>query len=167
MERETFEGINPRDYKLDLVHNTLTVSKRFNDKLQRVDTSEFAFYTYLMSSIPNLRIINKTHSTPSTYRSKQRGEKFSHNPNKGLTFKAMESFIKSLSNSKEYENQYNKVKAYAEAQGRRAHSIVVKWFIEQFPEYRKNPLYYFRNSPKIIPFAPEETVQELPKAANQ
>lgn len=167
MEKNVFSGINPRDYKLDVAHNTLTISKRFNDRLQSVDSTEFAFYVYLKSTFPNLQINHKTHCTPSAYRSTQTKERFSRNPHKGLTYEAMESFIKSLSNSAAYQEQYNEVKAYAEAQGRRAHSIVVKWFIEQFPEYRKNPYYYFRNSPKVIPFVPQDVTPEFPEAANQ
>lgn len=167
MENIVFSGINPRDYKLDLASNTLTISKRFNDRIQDISSEEFALVAHLKNTIPNLQVIHKTHSTPSTYRAKQTGEKFNHNPNKGLTYEAMENFIKSLSNSAEYQEQYKVAKVYAEAQGKRAHSIVVKWFVEQFPHYRKNPYYYFRNRPNVIPFALKEETQSFPDAVNQ
>ena len=55
-----------------------------------------------------------------------------------------------LPNGAEYRKQYDFLKAYASGIQTNAYSTMREWFIAQFPLYRKNPLFYLTETPKII-----------------
>ena len=46
---------------------------------------------------------------------------------------------------------YNLIRYYAGEVQHNRYALVRKWFVEQFPEFRKNPLYYFNNTPEVVP----------------
>ena len=60
----------------------------------------------------------------------------------------------------EYRKQYDFLKNQAAAIQTNGYSTVREWFITQFPLYRKNPLFYLTETPKIISgidFAKQQT----------
>ena len=63
-------------------------------------------------------------------------------------------------NGAEYRKQYDFLKSPAAAIQTNGYSTVREWFIAQFPLYRKNPLFYLTETPKIISgidFAKQQT----------
>ena len=78
------------------------------------------------------------------------GEKSACNPYKNLTYEKMERFMDAIPNGAEYRKQYDFLKAYASGIQTNAYSTMREWFIAQFPLYRKNPLFYLTETPKII-----------------
>ena len=145
-------------YKIDFVEKTLTITKEFDDKAQDPASKEFGILMNLQNSIPGLTVIRKTHATPRKYINKQ-GEKFNCNQFKNLTYKNMEGFIKGLSNSKEHMEAFNFLKNYGSLPLTSRYPVVRKWFVAQFPEFRKNPLFYLYNEVEVIdirPFLEEE-----------
>ena len=140
-------------YKIDFVEKTLTITKEFDDKAQIIGSDEFKILMNLQNSIPGLTVIRKTHSTPRKYTNKQ-GEKFNCNQFKNLTYKNMEGFINGLSNSEEYLKPYNFLKNCGSLPQTSRYTAIRKWFVAQFPEFRKNPLFYLYNEVKVVDIAP-------------
>ena len=143
MERYTF---NP-------VAKTLVITAAFAKAMQDIESKEYALYSQLMADIPNLEVIRKTHKTPSKYQTKT-GEMFNCNQFKNLTYKNMESFINGLPNSQDYLPAYNFLKNCGGLPQTSCYTAVRKWFVAQFPEFRKNPLFYLYNAVKVVDIAP-------------
>lgn len=137
-----------KTYKFDATTKTLTISAAFDKEMQNPDSEEYALYMKLSADIPNLTVCRKTHKTPTSYKTKS-GDKLKHNPYKNLTTDRMKKFIASMPNSDKYMEQYNKIESFACISGNSYH-MVAKWFVEQFPEYRVNPLTYVFTSPILL-----------------
>ena len=152
-------------YKIDFTTKTLTITKEFDDKAQIPASTEFTILMNLQNSIPGLTVIRKTHATPSKYVSKSTGEKFNCNQFKNLTYKNMEGFINGLSNSEEIFKAYNFLKTCGSLPQTSRYTAVRKWFVAQFPEFRKNPLFYLRNEVKVIDIT--TFIQEEEKRASE
>ena len=148
-------------YFFDVVTNTLTISARFNQALRDHNSEEYELLMALRADFPSLKIVRHTHQSPKSYKTKS-GEKFSHNPLKGLTFEKMEKFIDSIPDNEKIKDEYKRARQFAEAADvkTKAYSFISKWFIAQFPEYRKNPLFYINDTPECIGF--EEFVKNEP-----
>jgi len=138
-----------KGYKLSLTAKTLTITKAFEEAWIDPESEEYKLYQRLMQEIPGLQIQRKTHDRPKKYITKQ-GEKFKHNPFKGLTEDNMEAFIAALSDHEAYEKQYMRAKEMATSFGMRPYTLERKWFLAQFPEYRKDPLVYLKKHPKVV-----------------
>ena len=72
----------------------------------------------------------------------------------------MEKFISALPKSESYLREYSFVKDFASAIQTNGYTLVRKWFVSQFPEFRKNPLFYLSHSPELVSgfqFLDEET----------
>ena len=130
-----------KGYKLNLTAKTLTITKAFEDAVNEGNTPEYALYKKLLKDIPDLTVERRTHRTPSQYKTRTGEVVKGHNKNKGLTYEKMEKFISTLSNSEELMKQYDYIKECAF----HPHSAVVAWFEAQFPQFRKNPLFYLEN----------------------
>ena len=152
------------DYKVDFTSKTLTMTKAFEDKAQDPESKEFAILMNLQNSIPGLIVVRKTHATPRKYTNKQ-GEKFNCNQFKNLTYDNMESFIKQLPNSKELEKSFDFLKNYGALPQTSRYTAVRKWFVAQFPEFRKNPLFYLYNEVKVVNIVP--FIQEAQERAEE
>lgn len=156
-------------YTLDVVSKTLIITEKFSKKLQNPESDEFALYTKLMETIPGLTVSRKTHTTPGHYISKSTGEKFSCNQFKNLTYKNMENFMGGLPNSSQYRKEYDFLKDYATSVQTNGYAAVRRWFVKQFPHFRKNPLFYVYNTPTLVSasevIAEVETKQELKEAS--
>ena len=96
-----------------------------------------------------MEIIRKTHKTPSKYQTKT-GEKFSCNQFKNLTYKNMETFIMGLPSAEAYMEEYLFLKNYAAEVQTNGYTIIRRWFVAQFPDFRKNPIVYLTNQPAVV-----------------
>ena len=143
--------INKRDmnYRIDFPRMPLIMTAEFADNAYLPDTEEYEILTRLKKDFPDLKIERKTHRTPSKYTNKQ-GEEFTRNQFKDLTYKRMEMFISKIPNSKMYAEQYQEVKDFATAINGNGYSMVRKWFVAQFPNFRKDPMIYLNNKPVLV-----------------
>ena len=158
-------------YTLDVTTKTLTVTEKFNKKLQDPTSDEFALYTKLMETIPGLTVANRTHKSATSYTTKS-GEKFNCNQFKNLTYKNMEQFMSALPENEGYFGEYKFLRDNATRIQHNGYALVRRWFVAQFPHFRKNPLFYVYNQPTLVPASQviEEVVaeaeaQELKKAS--
>ena len=139
-----------KGYTLSLSAKTLTITKAFEDAVSKGEGEAYDLYTKFMRDIPNLTVIRKTHATPTKYVSKSTGEKFNCNQFKNLTYKNMETFIMGLPTAEAYMNEYLFLKNYAAEVQTNGYTIIRRWFVAQFPEFRKNPLVYLTNQPDVV-----------------
>lgn len=139
-------------YKIDFANMTMTITKEFADKASNPKTAEYRIMTKFQKDFPNLKILRKTHRKPKKYHTNS-GEEYSCNPYKNLTYENMEKFMKSLP---EGDSKTKVVRAYYflryEVDGVQTnpYKLVRNWFIQQFPLYRKNPLFYLNNEVEVI-----------------
>lgn len=158
-------------YTLDVTTKTLTVTEKFNKKLQDPTSDEFALYTKLMETIPGLTVANRTHKSATSYTTKS-GEKFNCNQFKNLTYKNMEQFMSALPENEGYFCEYKFLRDNATRIQHNGYALVRRWFVAQFPHFRKNPLFYVYNTPTLVPASQviaevvaEEEAQEHKKVA--
>ena len=148
-----------KGYIVDFVRKTITITAEFEKALRNPEAEEYKVIQQLCADFPGIRIVRRTHRTPSRYVSKQ-GVVSKCNPYKNLTYEKMERFMDALPNGAEYRKQYDFLKSPAAAIQTNGYSTVREWFIAQFPLYRKNPLFYLTETPKIISgidFAKQQT----------
>ena len=136
-------------FKFDVVSQTLTITAKFNEQMGNPMSEEYKLVMQLRTDFPNLTIARKTHKTPSHYTTKS-GEKFNCNQFKNLTYDRMEKFISALPQNVEYMSEYTVVKNFATSVKGNGYPLVREWFMTQFPEFRKNPLFYLNNTPQIV-----------------
>ena len=140
-------------YKVDFVANTITITAAFAKAMNDPTSAEYKIIAQIRKDFPEMEIIRKTHKTPTKYQTKT-GEKFNCNQFKNLTYKNMEGFINGLPNSKDYLPAYNFLKNCGGLPQTSRYTAVRKWFVAQFPEFRKNPLFYLYNEVKVVDIAP-------------
>ena len=137
------------NYRIDFTTMTLIMTADFADQAYIPTTDEYEILTRLKKDFPDLKVERKTHRTPAKYTTKQ-GEEYTHNQFKGLTYERMERFFSRIPNGKAYQEEYEVVKDFAEVVKDNAYVLVRKWFVEQFPEFRKNPMFYLDYAPNVI-----------------
>ncbi len=152
-------------YKVDFAANTITITAAFAKAMNNPTSAEYKIIAQIRKDFPEMEIIRKTRKAPSKYQTKT-GEKFNCNQFKNLTFKNMEGFINGLSNSEDYLKPYNFLKNCGSLPQTSRYTAVRKWFVAQFPEFRKNPLFYLYNEVKVVNIAPfieeaQERAEEL------
>lgn len=143
-----------KGYTLNLTAKTLTITKAFEDAIATGTGEAYELYTQFLQDIPGLTVVRKTHKTPRKYISKSTGEVFNCNQFKGLKYENMEGFINGLPNSENYLRAYNFLKNCGSLPQTSRYKVVREWFVAQFPEFRKNPLFYLYNEVKVIDIAP-------------
>ena len=136
-------------FKFDVVSQTLIITAKFNEQMGNPMSEEYKLVMQFRADFPNLTIVRKTHKTPSHYTTKS-GEKFNCNQFKNLTYDRMEKFISALPQNVEYMSEYTVVKNFATSVKGNGYPLVREWFMTQFPEFRKNPLFYLNNTPQIV-----------------
>ena len=136
-------------FKFDVVSQTLTISAKFDEQMENPMSEEYKLVMQFRADFPNLTIARKTHKTPSHYTTKS-GEKFNCNQFKNLTYDRMEKFIAALPQNEEYMREYTVVKNFGTFVNGNGYPLVREWFMAQFPEFRKNPLFYLSNTPQIV-----------------
>ena len=136
-------------YSFDAVSRTLTISAKFAEMMNYPNSKEYKLVSQFQENFPDLRIAKRTHRTPTRYNTKS-GETYNRNQFKDLTYERMEKFMSVLPQKEAYLTEYETVRAFAEVVKHNGYPIVRKWFVEQFPHYRKNPLFYLNNSPLVL-----------------
>ena len=136
-------------YKVDFVANTITITAAFAKAMNDPTSAEYKIIAQIRKDFPEMEIIRKTHKTPSKYQTKT-GEKFSCNQFKNLTYKNMETFIMGLPSAEAYMEEYLFLKNYAAEVQTNGYTIIRRWFVAQFPDFRKNPLAYLTNQPDVV-----------------
>jgi len=114
-----------KDYKIDFTTMTLTMSKAFAEEAYSPSSEAYKTIKRLQKDFPNLTVAKRTHRSPNKA-----------NPNKGITYKNMERYIRLFSNADELLEAFERVKAQASVQ-KGSYLIVRNWFDEQFPNYGK------------------------------
>ena len=136
-------------YKVDFVANTITITAAFAKAMNDPTSAEYKIIAQIRKDFPEMEIIRKTHKTPSKYQTKT-GEKFNCNQFKNLTYKNMETFILGLPSAEAYMEEYLFLKNYAAEVQTNGYTIIRRWFVAQFPEFRKNPIVYLTNQPAVV-----------------
>ena len=154
-------------FSFDVVSQTLTITAKFAKMMNDPQSDEYKLVSKFRQDFPNLTIAKKTHKSATNYTTKS-GEKFNCNQFKNLTYDRMEKFIAALPKNEGYLREYLFVKNYASAIQHNGYTLVRKWFVAQFPEFRKNPLFYLYNTPELVSgfaFLEEETAAPAQMAA--
>ena len=126
-------------YSVNYIDGTITVNSSFYEKMQDPTSEEYKLVKAIRADYPEMRIVNRTHKTPSKYTSKSTGETFNCNQFKNLTFDNMKAFIEGLPNSEKFMKSYNFLRYCGKLPQTSRYTAVRKWFVAQFPEFRKNP----------------------------
>ena len=143
-------------YKLDLAHQTLTLTAAFADAANNPASDEYNLVRQFQHDFPNLKIVYRTHATPTSYNGKMNGDKRTpYYPTKNLSYERMEKFMDAFDGGQKYRNEYDKLRKAAEAMCLAPYMPVARWFMAQFPEFRKDPLYYTKpeHLPDVIDYA--------------
>ena len=146
-------------FVFDVISQTLTITAKFAKMMNDPQSDEYKLVQQFRKDFPHRTIAKKTHKSATHYTTKS-GEKFNCNQFKNLTYDRMEKFIKALPKSESYLREYTFVKDFASAIQTNGYTLVRKWFVAQFPEFRKNPLFYLSHSPELVSgatFLEEET----------
>ena len=154
-------------FSFDVVSQTLTITAKFAKMMNDTQSDEYKLVSKFRTDFPNLTITRKTHKSATNYTTKS-GEKFNCNQFKNLTYERMEKFISALPQSEDYLREYKFVKNFASAIQTNGYTLVRKWFVAQFPEFRKNPLFYLNHSPALVSgaaFLDQETAAPDQEAA--
>ena len=154
-------------FSFDVVSQTLTITAKFDKMMNDTKSDEYKLVQRFRKDFPNLTIAKKTHKSATSYTTKS-GEKFNCNQFKNLTYDRMEKFISALPKNEGYLREYLFVKNFASAIQHNGYALVRKWFVAQFPECRKNPLFYLYNTPELVSgfaFLEEETAAPTQMAA--
>lgn len=144
------------NFKMNFTTKTLTITKAFADKATNPASEEYGILIQFQKDFPALKIVRKTHKTPSKYKTKS-GEEYSCNQYKNLTYKKMEIFMKALPEGESKEKILEAYKFLRYGSGgvqTNTYKTVREWFVEQFPHYRKNPLFYLTNDVGVIDISP-------------
>ena len=136
-------------YKIDFAANTIIITADFAKAMNDPTSAEYQIVAQVRKDFPEMRIIRKTHKTPSKYQTKT-GEQFNCNQFKNLTYKNMETFIMGLPSAEAYMNEYLFLKNYAAEVQTNGYTIIRRWFVAQFPDFRKNPIVYLTNQPAVV-----------------
>lgn len=151
-----------KGYIVDFVRKTITITAEFEKAMRSPDDDAYKTIQQLCADFPGMRIVRRTHRTPSRYVSKQ-GVVSKCNPYKNLTYEKMEQFISALPNSTAYLKQYDFLKTYASGVQTNGYSLVRSWFIAQFPLYRKDPLFYLTGEHTVLSAKDFLEIQEAMK----
>ena len=136
-------------YKFDPVSKTLIVTAAFEKAMNNPGSEEYRLYIQLQKDIPGLVVSRRTHKSPTKYRSKS-GDVFCCNQYKNLTYENMERFITLLPKRKELMEVYDYIRDGAGLTQPSCYAAVRRWFEAQFPDFRKNPLFYFTQDFDVI-----------------
>lgn len=136
-------------FSFDVVSQTLTITAKFDKMMNDTKSDEYKLVQRFRKDFPNLTIAKKTHKSATSYTTKS-GEKFNCNQFKNLTYKNMETFIMGLPSAEAYMEEYLFLKNYAAEVQTNGYTIIRRWFVAQFPDFRKNPIVYLTNQPAVV-----------------
>lgn len=153
-----------KNYRIDFAKKTVVVTAAFASKAYDPESDEYKILKRLQQDFPDMKIERKTHRTPAKYTTKQ-GEEFSHNQFKNLTYERMEKFMSYIPGGAAYLKEYESIKNFATDLNGNGYPIVSKWFVAQFPNFRKDPMFYVYNTPTLIPAA--QVIEEIEAAETE
>lgn len=153
-------------YNVNFSNQTITITADFAKRMENPGSNEFEIIRKFCEAFPAMKIVRRTHRTPSSYKTKS-GEVCRRNQFKDMTYERMERFMNAIPNGAEYRKQYDAVRKLADGAVGSKYTIVRDWFMEQFPEYRNNPIVYLRNKTSIIDTAPYFKRAEEKEAAEK
>ena len=136
-------------YSFNPVAKTLTITAAIAKAMQNFESDEYTLYMKLMADIPNLEVIRKSHASPKKYVNKQ-GEQFKCNQFKNLKYENMERFMMGLPNGEVYMAEYLFLRNHASEVQTNGYTLIRRWFVAQFPDFRKNPMAYIHTQPEVI-----------------
>ena len=139
-------------FKFDVSKNTLTLSAAFAEAMNDPESAEYALVCKFQRDFPALRIVRKTHATPTRYKNSD-GSITTRNKHNGLTYERMERFMSALPDGVDYLEAYFDLRGKAEAMCASPYAVVSAWFMRQFPKFRSNPLFYLDSAPNIVDFS--------------
>ncbi|MBQ3520146.1 MAG: hypothetical protein IJA31_12580 [Clostridia bacterium] len=154
-------------YNFDIISKTLTITADFAENMNDPNSAEYELVLKLTTDFPSLTIAKKTHRSPKKYTTKS-GETFNCNQFKNLTYERMEGFIVGLPNHENYLAEFKFLKENGSLPQHSRYAVVSKWFLKQFPDFRKNPLFYLNIQPVVISATSvleEETTAKLLETA--
>lgn len=137
------------NYTVNFSTNTITITSGFAKALNNPCSNEYKLLAQIRKDFPEMQIVNKTHACPKSYQNKD-GMRTSCNQFKNLTYTRMEQFMRELPNSEKYLKEYQFLRETAAAVQHSGYALVRRWFMEQFPEFRTNPLVYLNSEPEVI-----------------
>ena len=108
--------------KINPIDETITISETFYKRASKYGTAEYKALRNAFKENRTFEVVFKT------------SEKNSH---KGLTFKRMETYIRTQPNSEANLKVFEAVKVVAKSKGR-LYPLTKKWFLKNFPEYKNN-----------------------------
>ncbi len=116
-----------KECKINFTANTITISKSFADAASDPTSAECEKLSKLQAAYPGMRIVHKTHRSPSKA-----------NANKGLTYERMEGYINLHENAAKLLVTFEAVKAIA-AKQKNPYLFTRGWFMQQFPDFGNIP----------------------------
>lgn len=140
-------------YKIDFASKTMTITKAFAEAASDPSSAEYTLMMRFQKDIPGLKVVRKSHKTPARYKTKS-GDTYSCNQFKNLTYENMEAFMNPLPKSEQYMALYNFLRNYAGGIQTNTYTAVRRWFVAQFPKYRKDPLFYLTHDVDAIDITP-------------
>lgn len=139
-----------KGYKVDFTASTITITADFAKKMNDPTSAEYKTISQIKKDFPQMKIINRTHATPSKYTAKSTGETFNCNQFKNLTFDNMEQFIEALPNHDKLLKTFKFLRYCGNLPQTSRYPAVRRWFVAQFPKFRKDPLFYYHNEVAVI-----------------
>lgn len=110
-------------FTVDFIANTMTITKAFERMASCIGSEEYKMLAQIKKDFPTMQIVRKT---PAAVRP---------SPYKGLTYAAMEQYIKA--NAAELLEEFWSVREMAKITPN-AYLYVRNWFLKHFPEYMAN-----------------------------
>lgn len=130
-----------KNYKMDFITNTLTITKDFERKAMNINSVEYQTLKQLKADFPSLRIVKKV--SPKRKKSLARP-----------TYDKMIKFLSCQTNFTILFKEFTEVKEYSKAQ-ENPYQFVREWFFRSFPNYQSIPK--FDENGKLI--APTNTME--------
>ena len=136
-------------YRIDFAAGTITITADFAKAMNNPNSKEYKTIAKILKDFPEMEIIRKTHKSPTKYRTKS-GETFNCNQFKNLKYENMETFMNGLPNGEDYKAEYLFLRKHASEVQTNGYVLIRRWFVAQFPDFRKNPMAYITNQPAVV-----------------
>ena len=137
-----------RAYVYEPSKNTLTITKAFEEKLQNPNSEEYKIFRAIKADNPAITIRMRTHKTKAGY----------VNQYSKLTYKHMEAYIRLVPKAEELLEVFNTLRTCAQLFEKSPYTAVRKWFADQCPKYREDPMYHLTEK-NLTVISPEEYVK--------
>lgn len=118
---------NTQNMKVDFMHRTIIVSKKFMNQASKVGTSEYDLMLRMYRELPTFAITMKA-TARSAYRPVQ------------PTYSVMQEYIRSADPNPEAAiNEFQQVRQTA-CTTKKGYSLVRRWFLEKYPAFDQDSI---------------------------